>query len=192
MQGSGQGYPGRQVEIPDVDRFELDLEIGGATVSGIVVDRDEGSPVPEASVGLHDGRTATGGVGAAETGPDGRFSIAAEPGEYQLEARARDRRPTSQALSVGPSGVADLRIEMDRGLEIRGRLLDATGRPAPGFLILVTAADDEGSGHANSGPDGSFGIGGLAPKPHALVGGSELAGYRVPARRDAGRGAARR
>jgi protocatechuate 3,4-dioxygenase beta subunit len=176
MQGSGQSHPGREVEIPDVDRFELDLEIGGATVSGIVVDRDGGSPVPEASVGLTT-KEGDGRGGSSETGPDGRFTIAAEPGEYQLGARARDRRPASQALSVGPSGVADLRIEMDRGLEIRGRLLDATGRPAPGFLVLVTAADAEGSGHANSGPDGSFGIGGLAPKAYALVGGSELAGF---------------
>jgi protocatechuate 3,4-dioxygenase beta subunit len=177
MRGSGQRYPDREVEIPDVDRFDLDLEIGGATVSGIVVDREGGSPVAEASVSLRrtdDGKQWSGG---AESGPDGRFSVAAEPGEYHLEARAPDRQPTAQALSVGPSGVADLRIELERGLEIRGRLLDANGRPAPGFLILVTPAEGESSGFDNSGADGSFRIGGLASKPHAIVGGSELGGY---------------
>jgi hypothetical protein len=177
MRGSGQSYPDREVEIPDVDRFELDLEIGGATVSGIVIDREGGSPVAEASVNLRRTDEGKQWSGGAESGPDGRFSIAAEPGEYHLEARAPDRQPTAQALSVGPSGVADLRIEMERGLEVRGRLLDANGRPAPGFLILVTPADGEGTGHADSGADGTFRIGGLGPKPHAIVGGSELAGY---------------
>jgi hypothetical protein len=34
-----------------------------------------------------------------------------------------------------------------------------------------------GGGSEESAPDGSFRIGGLAAKPHALVGGSELAGF---------------
>jgi hypothetical protein len=177
MQGGGQRHPPREVEIPDVDRFELDLEIGGATVSGIVVDRETGEPVPEASVGLETAGEVRTRAGGAESGPDGRFSIAAEPGEYRLGAWARDRQPASIPVTVGPAGLADARLELERGLEIRGRLLDASGRPAPGYLVLVTPADGEGTGHADSGPDGSFRIGGLGPKPHAIVGGSELAGY---------------
>jgi Carboxypeptidase regulatory-like domain len=177
MTGGAQGFPGRQVEIPDVDRFELDLEIGGATVSGIVVDRESGEPVAEAFVGLRRTDGGSEGSGGAESSADGRFSIATEPGEYRLEARARERRSTPQALSVGPSGVADLRIEMEPGLEIRGRLLEVSGRPAAGYLTVATAADGEESGYANSGGDGTFRIGGLAPKAHAIVGGSELSGY---------------
>jgi hypothetical protein len=177
MRGPGQGYPGRQVDVPDADRFELDLEVGAATVSGIVVDREGGTPVPEASVSLQRSDESSEWRGGAESGPDGRFSIAAEPGEYGLTARARDRKPTSQALSVGPSGVADLRVELERGLEIRGRLVDSAGRPASGLLVLVTPADGKGSGHADSGADGGFRIGGLEGNPHAVVGGSELAGF---------------
>jgi protocatechuate 3,4-dioxygenase beta subunit len=179
MQSDGQRHPGREVEIPDVDRFQLDLELGSATVSGMVVGREDGSPVPEASIGLRktDGNEAWGG--GAESGPDGRFAIAAEPGEYRLEARAPDRQPVSLPLSVGAAGVPEIRVELERGLEIAGRLLDAAGRPAPGLLILVTPADGEGSGHADSAPDGRFRIGGLVASPHTLVGGSELAGYAV-------------
>jgi hypothetical protein len=179
LQGGGQRHPGREVEIPDADRFELDLEIGAATVSGTVVDRDGGSPVAEASLELRRTDGAKEWSGGAESGPDGRFSIAAEPGEYRLEARARDRQPASQALSMGPSGVGDLRIELERGLEIRGRLLDAAGRPAPGFEILATPTDGERGGFGDSAPDGRFRIGGLAPKPHTIVAGAELAGYAV-------------
>ena len=39
-----QRYPGREVDVPDVDRFELDLEIAETTVSGTVVDKDERRP----------------------------------------------------------------------------------------------------------------------------------------------------
>jgi protocatechuate 3,4-dioxygenase beta subunit len=177
MRSGGQQHPGRQVEIPDTDRFPLDLEIGGVTVSGLVVDRETGEPVPEAYVSLlpAEGQKTQGG--SAQCGLDGRFSVSAEPGEYRLQARARDRQPALLPLSVGPSGLSDLRVEMDRGLQISGRLVDSAGRAAPGFLILVTPADGEGSGHADSGADGSFRIGGLGSTPHALVGGSELAGY---------------
>ena len=49
MQSGGQHHAGREVEIPDADRFVLDLEIAGATVAGVVVDRETGEPVPEAS-----------------------------------------------------------------------------------------------------------------------------------------------
>jgi hypothetical protein len=196
LHGAGQRFPGREVDIPDTDRFELDLDVGGATVSGIVVDRDGGAPVAGASVGLRK-EDGTGGSGG-ESSPDGRFSIAIEPGEYRLEARARDRQPASQNVTVGASGVSDIRVEMERGLEIRGRLVDTAGRPASGYLVVAAAADGDGSGHDSSGVDGAFRIGGLASKPHAIVGGSELGGYafrpgvtRVPGGRRRGLGPGR-
>ena len=57
-----QRYPDREVEVPDVDRFELDLEIAETAVSGTVVDKDSGEPVADASVGLRrsSARTGTG------------------------------------------------------------------------------------------------------------------------------------
>ena len=66
---------------------------------------------------------------------------------------------------------------MDRGLEISGRLLDAAGRPAAGFQLVAVPPDGGSGGYDNSGPDGRFRIGGLAPVVYALVGGSELAGF---------------
>jgi hypothetical protein len=174
LNGGGQAYPMREVEIPDAERFELDLEIGSTTVSGIVVDRDGGAPVAEASVALM--KEGSGGS-SGESAPDGRFSIAVEPGDYRVEARARDRQPTSQPLSVGPSGVPDLRIEMERGLEIRGRLADASGAAAPGYAVWAAATDGGGFGYGNSGADGTFRVGGLRPTAHAIVAGSELAGF---------------
>jgi len=177
MHGSGQSYPGRQVEIPDAERFDLDLEIGAAPVTGIVVDRDGGGAVAGASVGLRptSGDKASGG--AAECAPDGRFSLSVEPGDYTLHATAPGRQPASLPVTVGPSGASDIRIELERGLEISGHLVDGSGRPAAGFLIRATGPDAPSGGYANSRPDGSFTIGGLRSEPYALVGGSELAGF---------------
>lgn len=177
MRGSGQTYPGRQVEIPDVERFDLDLEVASAAVTGIVVDREGGAPVAGASVSLR--RTGEGAAfgGEGESGPDGRFSVSAEAGEYRLEARAAGRQTASLPVSVGPSGASDIRVELERGLELTGRLVDGAGRAAPGLLVLALGADGRDAGLANSRPDGAFTIGGLRPEPYALVGGSELAGF---------------
>ena len=123
-----QRYPGREVDVPDVDRFELDLEIAETTVSGTVVDKDSGDPVSDASVGLR--------RSSARTGPDGRFSIAVEPGEYRLEAQAPGRRRTVLPLNVGPDGLSDVRVEMERGVDLRGRVVDAAGRPAPSLEVV--------------------------------------------------------
>jgi hypothetical protein len=162
-----------EAPTPDAPGSDLDLEIARVTVSGIVVDRDDGAPVAGASVGLHNESVGNSG----ESAPDGRFSIAVEPGDYQLEARARDRQLILRPLSVGPFGISDLRVEMERALGIQGRLLDAAGGPLPGHLILAIAADGADSGQDHSGEDGSFRIGGLRPMAHAVLAGSELAGY---------------
>jgi len=178
LRGRGQSHSSRQVEIPDADRFELDLSLGAADVSGIVVDPESGSPVPEASIRLRrtDGREGGGG---AESGNDGRFVLGAEPGDYTLDAVAADRAPASQPLSVGAAGVSDVRVELEPGRELRGRIIDVSGRPAAGYQVIAMLSEGAGTSSRNSGVDGSFRIGGLAPKPYTVVAGSELVGYAI-------------
>jgi protocatechuate 3,4-dioxygenase beta subunit len=164
-------YPDREVEVPDADRFELNLEIAETQVSGTVVDKESGEPVADASVRVQ--------RSSARTGPDGRFSIAVEPGEWQLSASAPGRKLTVLPLNVGPAGLSDLRVEMERGLELRGRVVDTAGRPAPG--LQVVAADGAG-GSADSVytlADGSFRMGGLEEEPCTLVSGGDLTGWAV-------------
>jgi protocatechuate 3,4-dioxygenase beta subunit len=176
---AGQACPGRQVTIPDVERYELDLEISDTAVSGIVVAQESGEPVREARLYLRglDPGVQRGAWGSA--GADGRFTIAAEPGEYRLEANAPGRMRASLPVSVGPAGAPDLRVEMERGLAIVGRLQDASGRPAGGYEVGVTAADDSFVPGAEARADGSFRIEGLNAQPHVLAAGSPLAGYAV-------------
>jgi protocatechuate 3,4-dioxygenase beta subunit len=179
LQASGQSYPDRDADIPDAERYELDLEIAGATVSGVVVDRDGGAPVSGASVSARRVGGEKDWSGSADCAADGRFSLAVEPGEYRLEARAPDRQPASVPLSVGAAGVADVRVEMERGLEITGRLLDAAGRPAPGTVVTATGPEAEYGGRTNTLADASFRLGGLAARPYTVVAGSEILGFDV-------------
>ena len=172
LRGPDQLYPGRNVEIPDAERYELDFELAGSAVSGIVVDRETGAPVPEAGVSV---RGKDGFAGGSPSGADGRFTLTVEPGEYTLQARAPGRGTASMPLSVGEAGLSEVRVEMEPGREIAGRLVDAAGRGAGGFLVLATAADGEG-GSAHTQPDGTFRIVGLTAVTHTVVGGSELAG----------------
>jgi protocatechuate 3,4-dioxygenase beta subunit len=163
-------YPDRDVEVPDVDRFELNLEIAETQVSGTVVDKESGEPVADASVHIR--------RSSARTGPDGRFSTAVEPGEWSLSATAPGRKLAVLALNVGPAGLSDVRVEMEQGLELRGRVVDSAGRPAPN--VEVVAADQTRSlGSVYTLADGSFRMGGLAEDPYTLVSGGDLTGWAV-------------
>jgi hypothetical protein len=159
------------VEVPDVDRFELDLEIAGAQVSGTVVDKDGGEPVSDARVRIR--------RSSARTGPDGRFTLAVEPGEYRLEAQAPGRRRTVLPLDVGSDGASNVRVEMERGVDLRGRVVDAAGRPVPSLEILAADADGDFGGNSHTLADGSFRIDGLGAQPYTLVTGGDLAGWAV-------------
>jgi protocatechuate 3,4-dioxygenase beta subunit len=164
-------YPGREVQVPDVDRFELDLEIAETQVSGTVVDKDGGEPIAEASVRIR--------RSSARTGPDGRFTLAVEPGEWRLEADAPGRKRTVLPLSVGPAGLSDVRVEMERGVELRGRVVDIAGRPAPNLEVVAADAMGDFAGSVYTLADGSFRMGSLGEEPYTLVTGGDLMGWAV-------------
>ena len=74
--------------------------------------------------------------------------------------------------------MSDARLELEKGLEIKGRVLDASGQGVSGVGVQSRAGEsDHGGGQTL--PDGSFRISGLAAKPYNLCAGTELAGYAV-------------
>ena len=174
-----QRYPGREVTVPDSERFELDMEVGDTTVSGIVVDGENGQPVADANVGLNAAEPDGKWKGGAAVGPDGRFSIGVEPGEYRLGAQAPGRKRASMPVTVGAGGVSGLRVELEPGLEITGRVVDVSGRAVSGVLILASDAEGRSGGYANSLADGAFRIRGLEAQPYTLAAGSDLAGWAI-------------
>lgn len=183
MRAPEQTYPGREVEVPDVERYELDLEVGEAAVSGVVVDKDSAAPVPEAQLLLREPGSEGRPKGGGSSGPDGRFSFAAETGDYVLEAHAPSHRPARLPISVGSSGLSDVRLEMEAGLDIRGRVLDVAGRPATDVQVYAIDAGGNVSRHAGGIahvlPDGSFHLADLDAQPYTLVSGSGSAGFAM-------------
>jgi hypothetical protein len=163
-------FPRRELDLPDVERYELDLELAETSVSGVVVAKESGDPVADAWVRL---QRAT-----ARSGPAGAFKIAAEPGERQLEVNAVGRKTATLALTVPAQGVADVRVELEHGSELRGRVVTPGGRPAPG-VQLVVVENGQIANYVDSLADGSFRFEGLGTQPVTVVAGGDLQGWAV-------------
>ncbi len=166
------------MQIPDVEAYTLEIAFSGAAVTGIVVDKDTDQPVPLAFVSAAPKDKDAPRAGSAQTGVDGRFQLDAEPGEYTLSARAEGYGTANLAATVAASGLSDARLELEKGLEIKGRVVDASGQGVSGVAVAARAGESEYGG-TQTLPDGSFRISGLAAKPYNLCAGGELAGYTV-------------
>ncbi len=180
------GLPPRSVEIPDADTFAYDVDLPAAGIAGFVYDRDTDQPVARASVYA----TATkpvgeaGGpmAGIATTGADGRFRLDTEPGEYRLEVRAEGYRADPVTVAAGAEGTTDVRIALERGLSIRGRVVDARGQGVGGLAVFATRDDAARSFSSPSDmtlPDGTFEVRSLAAGAYALGTRSDLGGFAI-------------
>jgi protocatechuate 3,4-dioxygenase beta subunit len=171
-------YPQREVQVPDVEAHTLEIAFSGVPVTGIVVDKDTDQPVALASVSAAPKDKDAPRAGSAQTGADGRFQLDADPGDYTLSARAEGYGVAKIDATVAASGLSDARFELEKGLEIKGRVLDASGQGVSGVAVAARAGESEFGG-TQTLPDGSFRIAGLAAKPYNLCAGTDLAGYAV-------------
>jgi protocatechuate 3,4-dioxygenase beta subunit len=125
-----------------------------ASLTGRVTDPD-GVPLKDAEVRLfRDEERVTG----AATNERGEYVVEAEGGEYVVEI-ARDgffRQRKSIAVSAGQQKRLDAKLE--RGRELRGRVVDASGLPVAGAKVYVI---HRCCAPAESASDGSFVIAGL-------------------------------
>jgi hypothetical protein len=181
-EGRRASFPGRELDIPDVEAYSVDFAFTGVPVSGTVVDEETSQPVVQAWLSA----TRRGGDKVASvggrTGPEGRFEFDAAPGDYRLSAQADGYAQTMVDLKVGPDGAADVRVELEKGLGIEGRVVDAAGRGLSGVLLQALAVlgpKDEARAGGRTRPDGTFTIEGLRPGSYTLCAGSELAGYAL-------------
>jgi hypothetical protein len=77
-------------------------------------------------------------------------------------------------VNVGASGVADLRLTVSRGGVVKGRVVDAAGRPRGGVFVQGFAVNAQGASPSSGGvamtlPDGTFEMSGLGESEHTLV-----------------------
>jgi hypothetical protein len=138
--------------------------------------------VPEAWVSASPRRKDVRGS-SGSSGPDGRFTLEVEPGEYQLRVRDQQHAPFTSELTVEPGGAPEVRVELARGFALEGKVVDGAGRPMPGFRVSASRSDSTAGPFENWGahtlPDGTFRIEGLLPRPHTLATGSAVAGYSI-------------
>jgi len=164
----------RFVDVPDVPVHEANFTLGSARVTGIVAEEDSGKPVARALVTF----SSKGGRGSGVSDTEGRFAFEAEPGDGKLRITAEGFAPEERELSVGEAGLDELRVELTRGLEIAGRVVDPAGRPIGDLLVLARSeGDSSASGFGRVLPDGTFRVRGLGEGAHTVSAGSDRAGY---------------
>ncbi|MDQ3263824.1 MAG: carboxypeptidase-like regulatory domain-containing protein [Myxococcota bacterium] len=142
-------------------QVEVKLE-RAAALSGVLVDED-GDPVQGAKVV---GAVSLKGGDDATTGADGRFTLEVAAGPVRFTAKHsgfRDHASTPTAPSP------ELRVVLQRGLQLRGRVLDEAGGPVKGARVMAVAPgkgaepDQDLERVTESGAGGAFHVGGLEP-----------------------------
>ncbi len=156
---------------------ELVLDYG-ARISGDVVDRS-GTPASAGEVtawlaGHLVGRAPVQrGVFAIEALPAGTLHVRAmAPGHGESEARA---------VELVAGGEQQVQLVLGAAQRLRGRVVDGSGKPAPGARVAVRRQGTEHEvGVQATGADGGFDIGSLGLGPYDLI--ANKAGF-APARR---------
>jgi hypothetical protein len=72
----GQTTHFRSVEIPDVESRDIEIDLGGTVLSGVVLEETTERPLPAAQLSFHGGSE----VVSAETDASGRFQVDLAPG----------------------------------------------------------------------------------------------------------------
>jgi hypothetical protein len=173
-------YASRYLKVPDAPSYTLDFKLGGASVSGIVVDKDTGEGVPGARLSA----SAKKGddQGGANAGPDGRFAFEVSPGEYSVVTFAEGYAKSESDLSVGPGGASEVRLEMSRGQVLQGKVVDASGKPVAGQRVIAKSRDGApGMDMTLALADGGFRFDRLQAKAYDLSTGRPAVGYATRA-----------
>jgi hypothetical protein len=172
-------YLGRSIELPDVATYVLDLDLPSQQIAGVVLDEDTGQPLADASV-VAVPLAGAGGV-STTTGPDGRFTLDVEAGDYRVTAEAEGYASEDVDTTAGSSGGGELRIELARGLQLKGKVIDAQGRATEGVGVAAASAAASGSDRHTDFTvtlaDGSFRLTALKKLPYNLLSGSRTLGW---------------
>jgi protocatechuate 3,4-dioxygenase beta subunit len=169
-------YAPRAVHVPDAPSFSLPIDLGGTTLAGIVVDAQTEQPLPGAWVSASPKKAGGAPAPDARSGPDGRFSMDVDPGDYRLSVRAESHGTAEVEATDG----VEVRIALPRGPAIVGRVLDVHGRGVGGLAVSARSQDGRHpSTVSETLPDGSFRLTGLARSAYNLFAGTKGAGFVV-------------
>lgn len=139
--------------------------VAGGTIEGTVMD-EGGRPFARANVSAS---PSEGGNGRSETtDAEGRFAVTGlVPGKnYTLTAHCAGA--SSAKTENVPTGTAAVRIVIERGLTIAGRVFDRAGEPAARASLRLASADGRHRTQTGIQPDGSFEVIQLRPGRYSL------------------------
>jgi protocatechuate 3,4-dioxygenase beta subunit len=129
-------------------------------VSGVVIDAQTDTPLRHARVTPV---TTTSLATSSFTDDNGRFSVDVVSGATLKVAKAGYVEQTVKAPRPAGTDPADLRVGMIRGAAISGRVVDETGAPVQGAMLVAWEMESAGSQRAIRTNDlGEFRIGGLS------------------------------
>lgn len=138
--------------------------VAGAELKGAVID-DLGRAVPGAVVEAltsRDGQWAA--IATSATGDDGSFTLHDLPdGDYEVRGRKvgfSDEALSGIGVPVKPDAPA-VRLTLERTGTLRGRVLEDTGKPAKGAVVMLRDTGAASAPTATAGDDGTFALSGL-------------------------------
>jgi hypothetical protein len=118
---------------------EWDIDVPDRRIRGTVVDKETGHPVPVTHVDVSYRRGDSSGMFflAAE---ESRFELPMlEPGHYEFTAGHAEYLSSTAVVDLQPEDhVREVRIEMQRGFEMRVNVVNAEGLPAGGAEIIAS------------------------------------------------------
>lgn len=174
-------YPLRSTEIPDTDAYTMDLAFTGGIIAGVVVDAETEQPVPRAYIYASPKKPSSDAPqgSSAQTGPDGRFQLELDPGEFRVRASAEHYGGAEAEVTVGGDGGSDLRLALSRGLTLSGKVVDSRGRGVGGLMVSAHSGEPGASlgGGDQTLPDGSFHMDGLRAGSYTVVARSDLGSF---------------
>lgn len=177
--GSGR-LASREVEVPDAPVHVVDLELPAGAVAGTVVDGETGAPLADARAELRPAPEGAMPV-LVTTDTAGRFRLFAEPGQQRVVVSLPGYAPVEREVRVREGLATELEIALERGLELRGRVVDAAGRGVGGVGVVAVADAEEQrlASRARTLGDGSFVLAGLEERSYALAAGADAAGFAI-------------
>ncbi len=175
------GYAeGRVASVEAPTRQPISVRLQRASrLRGEVVD-STGRPVGDATVTVTIHMEVTMGSmsrsgGSARTDADGVFVIEeVDPGKIELIVQAEGYRHTQvSSLVVEPErDLEDIRVVLEPGATVSGRVTDATGRPVADAMVMLADSGRLYSGIQQSGitgADGRYRLNGIAPGPRSVT-----------------------
>jgi protocatechuate 3,4-dioxygenase beta subunit len=170
VEAGGLGTLETERQVPEDGPVELMLEGESRALSGVVTDsagrRQRGARVTLGSPGLRWPR-------ATESDANGIFEMKGlGNGRFTLRATLGNRAspPTVVTLEEAPARPAHVRLSLQAGVFVEGRVLDDTGRPLVGATVDVMAMpSDDLPVSGQSGRDGHYRLGPLAPGKHQML-----------------------